>query len=316
MKAFSCLRLTILSRAIDNINLPAYQGSALRGAFGHALKRAVCTFKTQECTACLLKTKCVYSYTFETPPPADTEVLRLYPFAPHPFVLNISGNSNENRKPGSPLQFGMTLVGRAIEFLPYFAYGFIQMGQLGIGKGRGRFDVEQIVAVNDKGENAEIVFEHDHVTPPETILSFENACQRSTEYASNEITVRFNTPLRVKYRGRLHDNPDFHIMIRNLLRRVSNLLYFHCGQHADFDFKTLIRKAETVKMIHSDIRWADQKRYSNRQKKHMLMGGIVGQATYRGDLAEFLPLLVLGSWVNIGKGTSFGLGSYSLSNTD
>ncbi len=65
-------------------------------------------------------------------------------------------------------------------------------------------------------------------------------------------------------------------------------------------------------MIHRDIRWADQKRYSNRQKKHMLMGGIVGQATYRGDLDEFLPLLVLGSWINIGKGTSFGLGSYTL----
>ena len=312
MRVFSCLRLTIQTRAIDNIKLPAYQGSALRGAFGHALKRAVCTFKVQECTACLLKTKCVYSYTFETPPPADTEVLRLYPFAPHPFVLNISGNGTQNRKPGSPLQFGMTLVGRAIEFLPYFAYGFIQMGQAGIGKGRGRFNVERIAVLNAEGQKAETVFRQDRLSAPETLLNFEHARKLSAQYGPDKITVKFNTPLRVKYRGRLHDMPDFHILIRNLLRRVSNLLYFHCGQHTDFDFKTLIRKAEAVRMLHSDIRWADQKRYSNRQKKHMLMGGIVGQATYRGDLAEFLPLLVLGTWVNIGKGTGFGLGSYTL----
>jgi hypothetical protein len=312
MKAFSCLRLAIQTQTIDNIKLPAYPGSALRGAFGHAMKRAVCTFKAQECTDCLLQAKCVYSYTFETPPPADTEVLRLYPFAPHPFVLNISGNGPANHKPGNPLQFGMTLIGRAIEFLPYFAYGFIQMGQAGIGKGRGRFNVERIVVLNAEGENAETVFRKDRLTAPETLLNFEHARKLSAQYGPDEITVKFNTPLRVKYRGRLHDTPEFHILIRNLLRRVSNLLYFHCGEHAAFDFKALIRKAEAVKMIHSDIRWSDHTRYSGRQKKRLLIGGIVGQAAYRGDLAEFLPLLVLGTWVNIGKGTGFGLGSYTL----
>jgi len=42
------------------------------------------------------------------------------------------------------------------------------------------------------------------------------------------------------------------------------------------------------------------------------MGGVVGSMTYEGDIREFLPLLVLGSWVNLGKGTSLGLGRYEL----
>ncbi len=45
------------------------------------------------------------------------------------------------------------------------------------------------------------------------------------------------------------------------------------------------------------------------------MGGVLGEVTYEGDaIGEFLPLLVLGSWVNMGKGTSFGLGNYILHN--
>ena len=42
------------------------------------------------------------------------------------------------------------------------------------------------------------------------------------------------------------------------------------------------------------------------------MGGVVGTMTYEGEIGEFLPLLVLGSWVNVGKGTSLGLGRYAL----
>jgi CRISPR/Cas system endoribonuclease Cas6 (RAMP superfamily) len=41
-------------------------------------------------------------------------------------------------------------------------------------------------------------------------------------------------------------------------------------------------------------------------------GGFVGDATFEGDLAEFLPALRLGELVHVGKGTTFGLGKYRL----
>ena len=44
----------------------------------------------------------------------------------------------------------------------------------------------------------------------------------------------------------------------------------------------------------------------------MKLGGTTGMAAYKGKLADFMPLLVLGSWVNIGKQAGFGLGPYEI----
>ncbi len=42
------------------------------------------------------------------------------------------------------------------------------------------------------------------------------------------------------------------------------------------------------------------------------MGGFVGEATFSGDISEFLPFLKLGEYLHIGKGTVYGLGKYEI----
>ena len=44
----------------------------------------------------------------------------------------------------------------------------------------------------------------------------------------------------------------------------------------------------------------------------MLMGGMVGNVTYSGDLAEFLPLIRFCEKTHLGKQTSFGLGKIEI----
>lgn len=44
----------------------------------------------------------------------------------------------------------------------------------------------------------------------------------------------------------------------------------------------------------------------------MKMGGFVGEVEYRGEIREFVPLLKLGERLNVGKGTTFGLGKYQV----
>ena len=44
----------------------------------------------------------------------------------------------------------------------------------------------------------------------------------------------------------------------------------------------------------------------------MLMGGIIGEVSYSGDLTEFLPLVRFCEKVHIGKQTSFGLGKIEI----
>jgi CRISPR/Cas system endoribonuclease Cas6 (RAMP superfamily) len=93
---------------------------------------------------------------------------------------------------------------------------------------------------------------------------------------------------------------------------LSALSYFHVGRSLDLDFTGLIERARQVQLADASFRWVDLERYSGRQKRPMTLGGIVGEATYAGDLGEFLPFLRLGEQVHVGKASSFGFGRYEL----
>ncbi|MFQ6058552.1 MAG: hypothetical protein ACE5MB_06720 [Anaerolineae bacterium] len=124
--------------ARDRLELPPYKGSTLRGGFGHVFKRTVCFQKdVPTCDACLLKNNCPYGYLFETSPPADAEVLRTYSDVPVPFVIEPPLDHRTRYQPGELLEFGLVLVGRAINYLPYFIVVFRELGNVGIGRGRG-----------------------------------------------------------------------------------------------------------------------------------------------------------------------------------
>lgn len=122
--------------------------------------------------------------------------------------------------------------------------------------------------------------------------------------------LRFVTPTRLVYRETPVSKPEFHVIVRGLLRRLSNLTYFHCGTDLHLDFRTLIAAAESVETVESAVRWYAWERYSARRDRRMKMGGFIGRMQYRGDPRPFLPFLRLGEVLHIGKHSSFGMGYY------
>ncbi|MEK7699374.1 MAG: hypothetical protein AAB332_03125, partial [Planctomycetota bacterium] len=132
------------------------KGAVFRGGFGYAFKKVVCVVKGKPCDSCLLKQKCIYSYIFETPPPDDTEILRLYPKVPHPFVIEPPITEKLVFAPGEALSFHLILIGNAIDYLPYFIYTFTEFGKQGIGTGRGKYDLVQVEGIGLEGKAVEI----------------------------------------------------------------------------------------------------------------------------------------------------------------
>lgn len=340
-------RFTICAK--DHIRFPAYKGAVFRGGFGYAFRRVVCVIKGKDCDECLLKQKCIYSYIFETPPPEDTGMLRLYPKVPHPFVIEPPVTEKQTFAPGEEFSFHLILIGNAIDYLPYFIYTFTELGKTGIGQGRGKYDLVRIEGIGLGDESVEVyngttqtltnhypVIQahqlgvnsleiHDKVTPQSNPPyqggikgGVKNSSQQNTSQGNdhnNKITLSFLTPLRLRFDGHITDKIEFHVLIRNLLRRISSLSYFHCKERIELDFKGLIEKAKVVNQVASDIEWFDWKRYSTRQEEWMSMGGVTGTIAYQGDIADFVPLFKLGEYVHVGKGTSFGLGKYAISKT-
>ena len=113
---------------------------------------------------------------------------------------------------------------------------------------------------------------------------------------------------------------SFADLIRALLRRLSSLCYFHCGFGLNIDYQELIRQAGEIQTIASELYWQEQSRYSTRQEAKILMGGVVGHVTYEAPCVQamlpFLPLLVLGQYTHVGKGTVMGMGKFTVRNAD
>lgn len=300
-------------RALEDLFLPAYKGSTLRGGFGMALKRATCALRNQDCADCLLRKQCVYLYLFETPPPDDSEMMRLYPAAPHPFVIEPPEWNAEKISTGQCLDFQLVLIGKGLDYLPYFVYAFVCLGESGLGKGRGKFALEEVSAYGTAGMEVLYTMQGRTLKRVADYSDWAGMIQRSSKLSNlEELTMKFLTTARIKFNGSLVEKPQFHQLARSLLRRISALSYFHCDRRLDLDFAALVQEAMQIKTIYSDLHWLDWERYSTRQKQRMTLGGFIGTVTFRGNLHRFLPLLALGEVVHIGKAASFGLGKYIL----
>jgi hypothetical protein len=61
--------------------------------------------------------------------------------------------------------------------------------------------------------------------------------------SSGRFTIDFLTQTRLKHEGGFTRIPEFQIVFRRLLGRLSSLSRFHCGTPLDVDFKALIDQA-------------------------------------------------------------------------
>ena len=316
---FRVARYRFSLRALEDTCLPKYKGGMLRGGFGNVFKRAVCIhrdWRARQCAACLLQSRCAYAYVFETLPPPDVEITDKLSDAPRPFVLEPPLDRRTDYRAGDLLPFGLVLVGQGIPYLPYFIAVFQALGEAGLGKERGRFQLQQVEAVHPLTGDA--------ITVYRAADGFARDCDLSVGYAALEtaagmlpqdrLNLRFLTPVRVKYDGDYVAEPPFHVLFRNVVRRVSWLSYFHCGERWEADFPALIAAAERVETVRLETTWVDWGRTSTRQRQDMNLGGFVGEAEYEGDLAPFLPLMLLGSLVHVGKACTFGHGWYEVAN--
>ncbi len=289
----------------DGCRIPRYKGSVFRGAFGHALKKVCCAVRIKDCLACLLSERCIYSKVFELRPHRSDNGRPRVAAPPHPYVIEPPLDTDTELTQGKNFDFNLLLFGAVNEYLPYFIYAVEQMGGQGIGRRadgkRARFKLKKVTAqgkvVYLQGE------ERIRSIPPtsELVLSEPHP-------ANGTLTLELTTPLRMKWSNRYQADLPFHLLARAMLRRISSLFAAHDNGEPALDYKALVARSHEVKTVESRLRWLDIRRYSNRQEQALLMGGMVGNVTYQGDLGEYLPLMEVSRAVHLGKQTSFGLG--------
>ncbi|HXF06622.1 MAG TPA: CRISPR system precrRNA processing endoribonuclease RAMP protein Cas6 [Blastocatellia bacterium] len=342
-------RFRFTLRAETEARLPRFKGSTLRGAFGNALKCAVCIRRDLNCDICLVRPSCIYTHLFETLPPEGVAAFRRQKYAPHPYVLEAPLEENQMYEPGERLTFGLTLIGRAIDYLPYVIFAIAQAGHRGLGQRRGQFLLESVVWRPPEGED-QVIYDGASqrlksgsfgVSADEWIahrqsqishLKVSNlSCapgpdartarqQSETNPPSSTLCLAFLTPMRLRVQKDLQDHISFELLIRSLLRRLWHLVLVHGEGELSLDHRALIARAKSVMTVSSALRWLDWERYSHRQRTKMRLGGLVGEVEYgfanAADVTQFLPLLILGELLHVGTGTTFGLGKVEIRYAD
>ncbi len=327
--AFTLAHYRLTLEASEPLELPPFKGSALRGGFGHTFKRLVCVQPRTCGQRCELGNACPYGYIFETDPPQNAEVLSNLQDVPRPFVIQPPADQRTHIPAGERLTFGLTLVGRAIRYMPHFLAVFVELGRAGLGRPidsaqgrrRGQYRLMSMEAVSsyDGGTIPVYRIEDKIVHDVDATIDSQAINAYASRLPADRLTLTFLTPARLKHQGRwVREGPPFDALVKVLLGRISSLSYFHCGQLVEADFRGLIDQAAEVQIIHSQTHWDDWSRFSGRQRQRVRMGGLVGRITYAPStgsgqaLTPYLPLLALGEWVHVGKGTVFGNGRYEI----
>lgn len=295
-------------------------GSNLRGVLGQVMLRSYCAGNREDAQHADTCPTCWLLAAHEKP----GEERRGYALVP-PFE-----GGRECLEAGDSFEFGLTLFGNTLQFLPYFILTVPEMGRMGVGPGRGKFELKRVWALNPLtgeseglfGENGKLVrtptLGMGHVgvvTNAESAMWNSQGRVDKAHYTMPDakIEIAFLTPMRLIQNEQTVKVPEFAPLFTRLLERLDelNVQYGGGAKRERAEVEHLRALAGKVELREVHTRWVDVWSGSNRRGAASPMGGFVGSAIYAaaGQVwQDLLPWLLWGELVQVGKSTVKGNG--------
>lgn len=314
MDKFVAYKLVFHCEAETAVDLPRYNGTALRGAFFAALKHDFCLNKhLNTCLHCPASGACPICRLVAT---VERDSLRGAEI-PRPFALQPVIDAKPLFSPGQAFSFGLTLFGDSLPLFPYAILAVQHMGETGMGNrstAPGRFKLKEVRALNPfSGLDSPVYCDVSRmVNIPDVPITHPDVLAYCSGLNPGVLELRFLTPLRLVVEGSLVRNLTFPSFLRRLLRRLTDLTRTYSGQELDLDFAGLLRRGAEVEVIRDNTRWTDLSSYSRRRQASTPVGGLTGDISFKGNFTEFLPLLVWGRLTHVGKDATRGNGMYEM----
>jgi len=313
---FNSLDLPILSASIKarvtrDIRWNSFPGSVVHGVLGFKLKNLSCVVSHRNCRRCYVVHTCSYGTIYESPLPPDTKRMRLYPQAPHPIRIAVYPWDRPELKTSETFEVVIVLMGKAVTNSLLLILSLDGALKEGVGRKyggeRGR---AEIISLKDRisGKEKEWKDLKDDYSDFISAVALKNL-KRSKK--AGDIAVHIRSPLKIITDGKSNFNPSLRDITSTLLRRLSNLSYFYNEKEIPLDYQSLLSKAESSPYS-SEFKKVGAIRYSSRQSKTISMGGITGKMTIESCVPEISALLDVGVHIGLGKGTTMGLGDYSV----
>jgi hypothetical protein len=258
---------------------------------------------------------CPYRWVFETPHPAGVPHLHNLQDVPRPFVIQPPRDQQQRFEAGATLEFGLVLIGRGIDFLPYFLLGFEHLGALGLGRDQARARLERVEALTPFQPVGLPIYQDGRVIETAN-LPLLNTAELPVHAATlpADLHLELRTPVRVKAQGHFLTELDLGALVQAACWRMGALAAFHGARLWPLDYRPVVAQARAVRVERAAVQWVDWERTSTRggARRQMSLGGIVGTATLRTVPPEVRAALLAASVLHVGKACVFGHGSLHL----
>lgn len=284
------------------VRFPRRAPFIFRSVIGYQLRKMCCIAHNNECSDCMFNATCIYGLTFESYIPKINAVLSGRNHISHPVIISVDDFMKEET---DSVILEITFLGPTIPYFPYFFYALKIGGESGILKERISYQISDIVEISSTTEERSLMINEQQINTkiePE-IWEFDPKIMTNIK---KSFIITLLSPLRIKkkdsYAWKQLVEEEF---IRCLHRRAQVL----CSQYGNNDFSGEYQFSGNWTVTEKNLKWRDYVRYSTRQKKEMLLGGLIGNFTVSGDFSSYeCAILQFAELFHGGKNTNFGLG--------
>lgn len=266
--------------------------------FGNYFKSVSCCQGNNPCHFCSNLTEfCPYRLVFSQSLSSDPDVVRRHQKPPLPFTFKI----NLADQSDSCIEIAIVIAGNAIQHVSLF----LRAIKLMLYSVSEHMATDIAVAGTWCLDYQGVRHEFSEASGQLLLLSGLEILQAPQH--SDAVKIHLDSPLRLLCGGSVSHSFNFVDLLRSQLRRCSSLFAYYGEGELELDFVYLSREAEKVTFLENDFSF--MKPHWVQRKS---MAGITGVGEFTGLADGMLPLLMLGSYFNAGKGAAYGMGVYRL----
>jgi hypothetical protein len=226
------------------------------------------------------------------------------------FVITIPVTQERLITAGDRLELEVLFIGTGIAYLHDFLNSLSQLGNLGLVAGEGCFEVTEVY-IRQSGQPAVPAWQQaepvDALSCSVQPLAWLLQLQRVTSH----VKISYVTPTRLMVDGKPLRRPSFSQVFPFMLRRVTSMLYAHCGIEVIDDPAQLLERVGELESCDKHLSWQDWRVISAQQG--VMVGGFVGDMLLSGRaLEELYWVLAVAALLGIGKGATYGAGHFTL----
>ncbi len=223
----------------------------------------------------------IYSRIFEPKLPGGPSGLA---DAPRPFAFRARHLDGRLIAPGECFHFDVNIFDVRDDAVSCFTQVFSELARQGLGPTRGRAELT----------GADGILQRLRLEPaPDPVA---------------QIRIEFLTPTELKGNAQIAERPEFPILLGRIRDRISTLRAVYGSGPLAIDFGAMGERAGGVKLTRCDITPVALERRSSRTGQTHPIGGFIGSAEYKGELAEFVPYIEAARWIGVGRHTAWGKG--------